>query len=354
MTYTIRPMQANDIDGIIQTFAIVNKTRAQFERYWQENIDQKRITLIAVDDTTQQVAGYSNVVWHSDYAPFAEAGIPEINDMHVIDAYQRQGIATGFIKRLEQLATEHDRDTIGIGFGLTPDYGHAQRLYPKLGYIPDGRGTLPTEWGDVLYLTKALSKPKLPTQTFVPSYPIRTNRLILRPFELGDIDDVLAYQSMPEVVRYMYWQVRDRAEVTQVVKDRATMTKLAREGDRLQVAVVLHANNKVIGEVVLMYRSALHQQCELGYAFNPAYQGQGYAREAAEAMLVVGFRDYGLHRIFCQCDARNIPSYQLMERLGMRREAHLIHDELFKGEWADTLVYAMLREEWLKRYINPL
>ncbi len=352
MSYTIRPMQVADIAGIIQTFAPLHKTQEQFERYWQENLDQKRVTLIAVDDDTQQVVAYSNLLWHSDYSPFLATDIPEINDMHVIDAFQRQGIATDFIKRFEHSVAQTGKETIGIGFGLTPNYGNAQRLYPKLGYIPDGKGVRSTQWGDVLYLTKRLTKPAPPTQTFVPDYPIQTARLTLRSFEMGDIDDVLAYASRPDVVRYLYWQVRDRVEVTQMVKERMSMTKLAYEGDRLQLAVVLRERNTVIGEVVLMYRNATHQQCELGFAFHPDYQGKGYAKEAAEMALTIGFRDYGLHRIYGQCDARNGGSYKLMERLGMRREGHFIHDELFKGEWGDTLIYALLREEWLKTRLN--
>ena len=127
------------------------------------------------------------------------------------------------------------------------------------------------------------------------------------------------------------------------------MTQLLRQEDRLQVAVALRDSNTVIGEVVLMYRSAEHQQCELGFAFNPAYQGQGYAKEAVEQVLAIGFREYHFHRIYGQCDVRNTASYKLLERLGMRREAHFIHNEIFKGEWGDELVYAILREEWLER-----
>ena len=349
MSYTIRPMAQADIDGIYQTFVQVNKTREQFERYWRENLDQKRITLIAEIDDTQQIAAYTNLVWQSAYSPFQAQGIPEINDMHVIDAFQRQGIATALIKALERIALIQGNAVIGIGFGLTANYGNAQRLYPKLGYIPDGRGAFMTPWGDVLFLTKRLPNLSPASLAVAPPLPIQTACLTLRPFEMRDVDAVLAYHSLPEVVRYMYWQVRSRAEVVQVIKDRLSMTQLLRQEDRLQVAVALRDSNTVIGEVVLMYRSAEHQQAELGFAFNPAYQGQGYAKEAVEQVLAIGFREYHFHRIYGQCDVRNTASYKLLERLGMRREAHFIHNEIFKGEWGDELVYAILREEWLER-----
>ena len=65
-------------------------------------------------------------------------------------------------------------------------------------------------------------------------------------------------------------------------------------------------------------------------------------------MLKVGFEDLGLRRIIAQCDPRNESSWRLMERLGMRREAHFRECEIFKGEWSDLFVYAMLAEEFLR------
>lgn len=79
---------------------------------------------------------------------------------------------------------------------------------------------------------------------------------------------------------------------------------------------------------------------------NPDYSGHGYATEAAQAMLALGFTELGLHRIYGRCDARNDASSKLMVRLDMRREAHFRHNEIFKGEWGDEFVYAMLQSEW--------
>ncbi len=69
-------------------------------------------------------------------------------------------------------------------------------------------------------------------------------------------------------------------------------------------------------------------------------------------MLRLGFDDLGLHRIIGRCDARNTASARLMERLGMRREAHFRENEWFKGEWGDELIYAMLDREWSERQRN--
>ena len=91
---------------------------------------------------------------------------------------------------------------------------------------------------------------------------------------------------------------------------------------------------------------------EVGYWVREAYWGQGYATEASKMMLSLGFDEFGLHRIFGRCDARNEASAKLMERLGMRREAHFVHNEIFKGEWGDELVYAILEDEWNKRALE--
>jgi RimJ/RimL family protein N-acetyltransferase len=110
--------------------------------------------------------------------------------------------------------------------------------------------------------------------------------------------------------------------------------------------VVKRESIALIGEIYLFLTSAEHRQGEIGYLIHPDYHGRGYATEAARAALRLGFEQFQMHRIVARCDARNEPSYRVMEKLGMRREAHLRENELFKGEWSDGLVYAMLAREW--------
>jgi RimJ/RimL family protein N-acetyltransferase len=176
-----------------------------------------------------------------------------------------------------------------------------------------------------------------------PDYPIKTDRLFLRPFQPADLGDVHAYRALPEVARYLYDDPLTRDETAEKLAKWSTMDELTEEGQSLALAVVL--NGTVIGETDIKWLSEEHRQGELGYVFNPAFHGRGYAREAAEALLGIAFRQRGLHRVIAQCDRRNEASWRLMERLGMRREAHFRQNEIFKGEWADLLVYAMLAEE---------
>lgn len=179
-----------------------------------------------------------------------------------------------------------------------------------------------------------------------PDYPIITPRLILRPCHLDDLDAVYAYQSRPEVSRYLYWDVRSRDEVADVVAQRVSSPTLEREGDILVLAVVIREAGTLIGDVNLSWLSREHRSGEFGFVFNPDHHGHGYAAEAAVEMLRLGFDGLGLHRIIGRCDGRNAASAKLMEKLGMRREAHFVRNEIVKGEWTDELVYAMLAEEW--------
>lgn len=176
--------------------------------------------------------------------------------------------------------------------------------------------------------------------------PIHTTRLLLRPFQDADLNDIFEYHSSPEVVRYMYWEVRDLEQTRVALEKKKAQTSLNAEGDAICLAVELQESHKVIGEVILFWRSQAHQQGEVGYVFHPAFGGKGYATEAAKVMLAIGFEQMMFHRIYARCDPRNVPSWRLMERLGMRREAHFVHSEIFKGEWGDEFYYAMLQDEW--------
>ena len=182
-----------------------------------------------------------------------------------------------------------------------------------------------------------------------PAYPIETARLLLRPCEPRDLDVMADIRSRPDIVRYLYWGVQTREEVAGALAKRMTMTALEKQGDGMALAVELKDTGAMIGDVVLQWLSEEHLQGETGFVFHPDYHGKGYAFEAAREMLRLGFDELGLHRIIGRCDARNTASARLLERLGMRREAHFRENEWFKGEWGDELIYAMLDREWAER-----
>ncbi|MER5705060.1 GNAT family N-acetyltransferase [Micromonospora sp. NPDC002296] len=183
---------------------------------------------------------------------------------------------------------------------------------------------------------------------FRPTYPIRTARLTLRPVTLDDLDDVYAYQRRPDVARWMLGaEPRTREQSRTSVLAMAGEDALRAEGDCLTLAVATDAG--VIGTVELVWRSQLDRTAELGYVLHPDRWGRGLATEAATALLDWGFDEFGLHRIYARCHARNDASARLMARLGMRQEARHVESYLFRGEWADRLVFAILAHEWRSR-----
>jgi RimJ/RimL family protein N-acetyltransferase len=182
-----------------------------------------------------------------------------------------------------------------------------------------------------------------------PDYPLKTPRLILRPYALGDFKDLYDIQSRPEVTRYLLFGTRDHDEVRKSLKQKIAAATLEDEGGSLTLAVVLPETGALIGDVMLFWRSREHRQGEIGYIFHPDYGGLGYATEAARVMLRLGFEELGLHRIIGRVDARNTASARVLKRLGMRPEAHFIQNEIVKGEWTDENVYAMLEDEWRAR-----
>jgi aminoglycoside 6'-N-acetyltransferase len=174
--------------------------------------------------------------------------------------------------------------------------------------------------------------------------PIRTERLELRLMTADDVDSVHAWMSDPEVVEYMLYEPRTREVVAEKVDEYSKATHLEKPDDYVQPAIVL--DGVVIGSIYFKIESVDDLTAEIGWALRREFQGAGYAFEAASAMVQLGFDDLGLHRIFAELDPRNAASVALCKRLGMREEALFIENMMFKGDWADTGIYAILDREW--------
>jgi RimJ/RimL family protein N-acetyltransferase len=183
-------------------------------------------------------------------------------------------------------------------------------------------------------------------RTFRFTEPILTDRLVLRPFEERDLADLFDLQSRPEIARYLYWEPRTWDEVVESLAVKIASTVVANDGDRLGLAVTRRPEGPVIGDLTMIRHRAVDQHVEIGYVFHPDVRGQGLATEAARVLVDLAFDQCGAHRVSAALDARNAPSAALLERLGLRREAHLVRNEWVKGEWTDELIYAVLAEEW--------
>ncbi|OZV81588.1 GNAT family N-acetyltransferase [Micromonospora echinospora] len=176
------------------------------------------------------------------------------------------------------------------------------------------------------------------------STALRTERLELRPVRDDDIDRILEYRNLPEVT---YWLLRTEVEPASL---RAAWRRAAANPDDHSVAVTL--DGLVIGTVSLDVVDGMGQpgmppqtEAQLGYIFDPAYHGHGYATEAVTAMVAHAFERLGVRRITAGCFADNLPSVRLLEKVGMRREQHGVGDSwhAVRG-WVDGYTYALLAE----------
>ncbi|GIF66833.1 N-acetyltransferase [Asanoa ishikariensis] len=188
-----------------------------------------------------------------------------------------------------------------------------------------------------------LDEPKLELH---PTYPVRTERLLLRPLTADDTDALLAYRSRPDVCRYVPFAPMDREVIADRLASQWALTSLTDEGQVLALGAELAETGQLVGDVVLFFHSRTHRSGEIGYVINPDFEGNGYATEAARALLRLAFEDLGLHRVVGRIDERNEPSAKVLRRLGLRQEARLVHSEWFKGEWSTELDFAMLADEW--------
>ena len=165
----LRELRATDVETIVSAFdqARLNKQLDLFKSYLREQADGRRTILVAWFGDTS--AGYVTIHWRSRYPPFQKENIPEIADLNVLPNHRRQGVGTALLNEAERRVAERST-MVGIGFGLGPDYGPAQRMYIRRGYVPDGRGLVhrSQRWVEpgeqvrvdddlVLYLTKELS-----------------------------------------------------------------------------------------------------------------------------------------------------------------------------------------------------
>jgi GNAT superfamily N-acetyltransferase len=146
----------------------VSDGEAEARGYLADHAEPEGASLVAV--CGHDVAGYAAIVWESNFAGFRDRGIPLLHQIAVAGPFRRQGVATLLMDAAEQLARDRGVVTLGITVGLFDEYGPAQRLYARRGYVPDGRGAcqgqVPLRKGMrvtmdhdlIIWLTKDLAK----------------------------------------------------------------------------------------------------------------------------------------------------------------------------------------------------
>lgn len=174
---------------------------------------------------------------------------------------------------------------------------------------------------------------------------LQTDRLIMRRFLPEDWMDLYDYLSREEVVHFEpYGVFNEEASRKEAVR---------RASDHAFWAVCLRTTGKMIGSIYFQQKEPSEfMTWELGYVFNPDYSGIGYATEAAAGVIRYGFLQLNAHRIVAECNTQNAPSWRLLERLSMRREARFEkvaffnRDETGEPIWVDAFSYAILTEEF--------
>jgi RimJ/RimL family protein N-acetyltransferase len=174
---------------------------------------------------------------------------------------------------------------------------------------------------------------------------IVTERLALRQLIGSDAKGIFEHRTRPEVSRFQSWGIESRAEIQSQIESFGT-TEPGMPGSWYQIGIVLLSSNELIGDCGFHALETEPRQVEFGISLAPEYQCHGYATEALRALLNYLFTDLSKHRAFGSVDPRNVRSIKLMQRLGMRIEAHFVRSLWFKGEWVDDMIFAILASEW--------
>ena len=190
----------------------------------------------------------------------------------------------------------------------------------------------------------------MPQDLSAVDWPVRTERLSIRPCTIDDLEATWRFRSAPGVGEWL----------NQAHDDRAEYEERFRDPERMALILVVERDGEIIGDQMLVIGDAWAQvevadrargvQAEIGWIIDPSCGGRGYATEAAEGLLGICFDGLGLRRVTAQCFADNESSWRLMERIGMRRELHAVRDSLHRSRgWLDTVIYAILADEWRAR-----
>jgi RimJ/RimL family protein N-acetyltransferase len=188
--------------------------------------------------------------------------------------------------------------------------------------------------------------PPSPDPLDAVAWPVRTPRLLLRRAAPEDTPATWEVRRHPAVAAW----------ITSAPATFEEYAAYASEPTYRDCMLVVERDGRIVGDLMLRVGDAWAQsevkerargvEAELGWCLHPDQHGHGLATEAVDALLRICFEQLGLRRVTAACFAANEPSWRLMERLGMRREAHTVRDSLHRsGEWHDGYCYALLAEE---------
>jgi aminoglycoside 6'-N-acetyltransferase len=179
---------------------------------------------------------------------------------------------------------------------------------------------------------------------------LKTQRLLLRPFDESDLESFAAYRSDPEIARYQSWETPYTLDQAAAFLEEMKHARPGAPGVWYQAAVERQGYKGLIGDCAFQVLAEEPRHAQIGFTFSRLHQRQGYATEAVSRLLAYLFVELHLHRVTATCDVENVASTRLLERIGMRREAHFIENVWFKGGWGSEYGYAVLHRDWGQHY----
>ena len=178
----------------------------------------------------------------------------------------------------------------------------------------------------------------------LPAPTLHTSRLRLRPFDDSDVNALFALHSNARVLRY--WDAPPWSEPLRAERFIATCRQVTEEGTGTRLAVDRVSDGTFIGWCGLTRWNRDFRSASMGYCFDDAVWGHGFATEAARALLQWAFDTWDLNRVQAETDTRNAASARVLEKLGFVREGTLREDCVVSGEVSDSWVYGLIRREW--------
>lgn len=175
---------------------------------------------------------------------------------------------------------------------------------------------------------------------------LETERLLIRDIILDDKHAIFNYRSDAEANKFQNWIPETLEDVEQFIE--RNNKEFNQPESWYQVLITEKDTKAVIGDIGIHFFGAENLQVELGITLNKDFQGRGYASEALKGVINFLFSDLKKHRIMASIDPENIDSLKLMERIGFRKEGHFVKSLFWKNNWTDDVIYALLREEWIK------
>jgi RimJ/RimL family protein N-acetyltransferase len=173
---------------------------------------------------------------------------------------------------------------------------------------------------------------------------LHTARLRLRPFTDDDADPLFAMHSSSHVLRY--WDSPPWTERARAARFLAVCREMAEEGTGVRLAVDRAEDGVFVGWCSLSRWNPDHRSASMGYCFDQAAWGHGYATEAAHAVLRWAFDTLDLNRVQAETDTRNLASARVLQKNGFVREGTLREDCVVNGDVSDSWVFGLLRRDW--------